>query len=159
MREAVVIRTYQARDYDQVWALHLEGVRDSRAQYPDVDNSGYEDDLRNIERDYLCPGSNFWVVEADGRLIGMAAAQRTDDCTGRLRRMRVTRDWRRKGVATRLLNTVEEFCREQGYTRLILDTTEQQTAAHRLYEGGGFVRLGERMLGPFQVFDYEKDLS
>jgi len=56
LREAVVIRTYQARDYDQVWALHLEGVRDSRAQYPDVDKGGYEDDLRNRERDYLCPG-------------------------------------------------------------------------------------------------------
>ena len=159
MREAVVIRTYQARDHDQVWALHLEGVRDSRAQYPDVDNSGYEDDLRNIDRDYLCPGSNFWVAEADGRLIGMVAAQRIDDCTARLRRMRVTRDWRRKGLATCLLNSVEEFCREQGYTRLILDTTEQQTAAHRLYEGAAFVRVGERMLGPFRVFDYEKGLS
>ena len=68
----------------------------------------------------------------------MVAAQRIDDRTGRLRRMRVTAAWRRKGVATDLLNTVEEFCREQGYKRLILDTTEQQTAAHRLYEEDGF---------------------
>ena len=158
MTEAVVIRSYQAEEYDQVWALHLEGMRDSRAQYPGVDNSGYEDDLRNIKRDYLCPGSNFWVAEAEEQLIGMVAAQRIDDRTGRPRRMRVTRDWRRKGVATRLLNTVEEFCREQGYTRLILDTTEQQTAAHRLYEGAEFVRVGDRMLGPFRVFDYEKSL-
>ena len=159
MSEPLVIRTYRAEDYEQVWALHLEGVRDSRAQYPDVDNSGYEDDLRNIERDYLCAGSNFWVAEADDQLIGMVAAQRIDGRTGRLRRMRVTRDWRRKGVATHLLDTVEEFCRGQGYTRLILDTTEQQTAAHRLYERAEFVRVGERMLGPFRVFDYEKSLS
>lgn len=155
----VAIRTYEPGDRDRIWEMHLEGVRDSRAQYPDVDNTSYEDDLRNIERDYLCPGANFWVAEADGLLIGMVAAQRIDDRTGRLRRMRVTADWRRRGVATRLLNTVEEFCREQGYTRLILDTTEQQTAAHRLYEGAAFVRVGERMLGPFRIFDYEKGLS
>jgi GNAT superfamily N-acetyltransferase len=138
--------------------MHLEGVRDSRAQYPDVDNSDYEDDLRNIERDYLRPGSNFWVAEADGDLVGMVAAQRIDDRTGRLRRMRVTGEWRRKGLATSLLRTVEEFCRDQGYSRLILDTTEQQTAAHRLYEGAGFTRTGERTLGPFRIFDYEKEL-
>jgi RimJ/RimL family protein N-acetyltransferase len=44
-------------------------------------------------------------------------------------------------------------------TRLILDTTEQQTAAHRLYEKNGFVRTGERSLGPFRVFDYVKELG
>jgi GNAT superfamily N-acetyltransferase len=155
----VAIRTYEPRDHDRVWEMHLEGVRDARTQYPDVDNSGYEDDLRNIERDYLSSGSNFWVAEADGRLIGMVAAQRIDDNTGRLRRMRVTHGWRRKGVATRLLSTVEQFCRHHSYARLILDTTEQQTAAHSLYERAGFTRTGERTLGPFRIFDYEKSLT
>ena len=157
MRLEFVIRTYRGGDHDEVWALHQEGVRDTRSMYPDIDPK-YDEDLRNIERDYLCHGANFWVAEADGALIGMVAAQRIDERTGRLRRMRVTREWRRKGVAKHLLNTVEEFCREQGYTRLILDTTEQQTAAHRLYEAAEFVRVGERMLGAFRVFDYEKSL-
>jgi GNAT superfamily N-acetyltransferase len=125
--------------------------------YPDVDPK-YDEDLRNIEREYLCPGSNFWVAEAGDQLIGMVAAQRIDDRTGRLRRMRVTRDWRRQGVAGRLLQTIERFCREQGYARIILDTTEQQTAAHRLYEAWGFTRTGERSMGAFRVFDYEKRL-
>jgi GNAT superfamily N-acetyltransferase len=73
--------------------------------------------------------------------------------------MRVTESWRRRGVASALLDTAIDFCRDAGYRRLILDTTEQQTAAHALYERAGFVRTGERTLGPFRVFDYTKDLT
>ena len=73
--------------------------------------------------------------------------------------MRVTEAWRRHGIARALLEIAEDFCRSTGYRRLILDTTEQQTAAHRLYESAGFVRTGERSLGPFRVVDYVKELG
>jgi ribosomal protein S18 acetylase RimI-like enzyme len=156
---AVIIRTYQPLDHDRVWALHREGVMDTRSQYADFDEAVYEEDLRNIERDYLTPGSNFWVAEANRRLVGMVAIQRIDSITGRLRRMRVTGAWRRKGVATDLLLTAEDFCAEMGYKRIILDTTEDQTAAHALYEKNGFTRTGSRNIGVVPVFDYEKALA
>jgi len=152
-----VVRTYQARDNEAVWRLHLEGVTATRESV-DVDPK-YDADLRNIESDYLSEGSCFWVGEVDGEPIAMAAVQRIDARTGRLRRMRVTATWRRRGVATMLLKVAENFCREQGYSRLILDTTEQQTAAHKLYENAGFARAGSRMMGQFRVYDYLKDLS
>jgi GNAT superfamily N-acetyltransferase len=155
---AVIIRTYQPLDHDRVWALHREGVADTRSQYGDPDPA-YEDDLRNIERDYLGPGSHFWVAEADRRLVGMVAIQRIDNVTARLRRMRVTGAWRRKGVGMDLLATTEEFCRENGYRKIILDTTEDQTAAHALYEQNGFVRTGSRVIGGVPAFDYEKELD
>ena len=155
----IVIRTYEPRDHDRVWALHREGVADTRSGYPDMDNSSYEEDLRNIERDYLSPGSNFWVAEVDRRLVGMVAIQRIDNQTGRLRRMRVTGAWRRKGVATDLLATAEDFCRDMGYKRIILDTTQDQAAAHALYEKSGFVRTGDRLIGVVPAVDYAKELS
>jgi GNAT superfamily N-acetyltransferase len=151
-----LIRRYEARDDRAVRALHLEGVKGTR-EHETVDLQ-YDDDLRNIEVEYLSEGSCFWVTEVDEEPIAMAAIQRIDATTGRLRRMRVTAPWRRRGVAGLLLRTAEDFCREQGYTRLILDTTEQQTAAHQLYESAGFTRTGERKLGPFTVYDYVKDL-
>ncbi len=155
----VIIRTYEPMDHDRVWALHREGVSDTRAEYPGEDYSDQEEDLRNIERDYLAPGSNFFVAEANRRLVGMVAVQRIDGQTARLRRMRVTGAWRRKGLGTDLLDTAEDFCREMGYNRIILDTTEQQRAAQQLYEKASFTRTGERMMGPFKVFDYAKDLK
>jgi len=156
MTDAVTICTCEPCDHAAVWNLHREGM-ETTPEYLDVAPK-YEDDLHHIEDKYLTPGSSFWVAEADGTLVGMAAIQRIDAQTGRLRRMRVTAAHRRRGIAQRLLETAERFCREQGYRRLILDTTEQQTAAHRLYERAGFKRIGERSLGAFRIFDYEKEL-
>jgi GNAT superfamily N-acetyltransferase len=150
------IRGYEARDYDDVWRLHLEGVRQTRTITPEL--RGYDDDLRDIETNYLVAGSNFWVVETPDGLAGMTALQRVDERAGRLRRMRVTTAWRKRGIARALLETAVDFSRANGYHRMILDTTAQQTDAHRLYERYGFTRTGERMLGPFLVFDYEMPL-
>jgi GNAT superfamily N-acetyltransferase len=153
----LAIRTYRPSDHDAVWELHREGVQQTTPQYPTA-LPGYEDDLADIAANYLGDGCGFWVVEGPDGLIGMAAIQRIDAETARLRRMRVTESWRRKGIAQALLETAEQFCRASGYIRLILDTTEQQTAAHALYERTGFVRTGQRPLGPFLVYDYAKDL-
>ena len=152
------LRSYEATDHDQVWALHREGVVGTTRDYPTVDPK-YDEDLTRLEEVYLGEGSNFWVVEAPGGLVGMAAIRRVDASTGRLRRMRVTEAWRRKGVAKALLDEAITFCRACGYDRLILDTTEQQTAAQRMYESAGFVKLGQRSLGPFVIYDYVLELS
>ena len=153
-----MIRTYEPRDLDRIWALHREGLQQTTPQYPEA-LAHYEADLEGLEQHYLSPGSHFWVAEQDGVLVGMTGIERVDPGTGRLRRMRVTTDHRRTGIAQALLETAERFCREQGYRQLILDTTEQQTAAHWLYEKNGFARTGERSLGPFRVYDYVKDLQ
>jgi ribosomal protein S18 acetylase RimI-like enzyme len=145
--QAVLIRHYEARDHDGIWRLHREGVRQTRSEYPGA-AKGYEDDLRAIEETYLSEGSNFWVVEAPEGLVGMATIFRIDAKTGRLRRMRVTEARRRRGLVRTLLDTAVAFCRESGCDRVILDTTEQQTAAQKLYEGSGFARTGERVIGP-----------
>lgn len=151
------IRAYGPRDLDDVWRLHREGVIATTPQYLDV--HGYETDLDSVEATYL-DGGAFWVVEADdGALIGMTAVQRIDDTTARLRRMRVTPEWRGRGVGQALADTAVDFCRERGYTKLILDTTEQQVEGQRLYERNGFVKTGDRMLGTFRVFDYERLLK
>jgi GNAT superfamily N-acetyltransferase len=154
----LLIRTFEARDIDSVWALHREGLQQTTPEYPEV-VAHYESDLRGMEGHYLVDGSHFWVAELDGALVGMTGIERADAETGRLRRMRATTDRRRSGIAQALLETAERFCRDQGYRRLVLDTTEHQTAAHRLYEKNGFVRTGERSLGPFRVFDYAKELG
>lgn len=155
--EGLSIRPYEPRDNADVWRLHLEGVKQTRAVHPEP-LAGYEDDLHALEATYLGAGSNFWVVESPDGLVGMAAVQRVDDSSGRLRRMRVTEAWRRKGVAQALVRAAEAFCRSCGYKTMILDTTEQQTAGQALYERTGFRKTGERMVGPFRVYDYRKGL-
>lgn len=154
----LVIRRYESRDNKRVWDLHWEGVLGTTREYPEVVDE-YDADLTRLEEEYLGEGSNFWVVDGPDGPVGMTAIKRIDEKTGRLRRMRVTEKWRRKGVARALLDEAITFCRSCGYEHLILDTTEHQVAAQRMYEAAGFRFTGERSLGPFTIYDYVLNLG
>lgn len=154
----VRVRTYEQRDREQVWALHQEGLRDTGALLPQ-NQPEWDEDVRQVEKVYLTEGSHFWVVEREGRLIGMTAVHRMGPEMAELKRMRVASDWRRKGIGQLLLEVAEEFCRRQGYTRIVLDTTDRQEAARRLYERNGYVRTGERPLGEMRMVFYRKEMA
>jgi GNAT superfamily N-acetyltransferase len=153
----LVIRTYEPRDREQVFDLHTEGLRDTRSVLP-VRNPKWDDDLRNVEAVYLGEGSHFWVVEEDGRLTGMVATRRKDAETAELKRMRVVGERRRQGLGQRLLELVEEFCRRAGYRRVVLDTSDRQAAARRLYERNGYELVSAMPIPPLTLFFYRKEL-
>jgi putative acetyltransferase len=153
----VVIRTYEARDAEAVWEMHWEGLRDTRSLVVPR-QSAWDDDVRNVEDHYLGEGSHFWVVEDAGRIIGMAAVHRLGPGAAELKRMRVTGDRRGRGLGQRLLELAEEFCRAQGYSRIVLDTTDRMEAARRLYEKNGYVLSHEMPLGGRRIYYYAKEL-
>ena len=153
---AIVIRLYEDRDQDEVWRLHVEAQTELGFPYdiPEIDG-----DLKQIPQAYGQAGAQFWVADAGAGPIATAGVRRVDTETAELKRMRVTATYRRKGVAEHLLRTAERFCREQGYTRIVLETTERQEAARRLYEKSGYAPSGTRLLGTLTAFDYVKELS
>jgi GNAT superfamily N-acetyltransferase len=154
----LVVRTYEPRDQEQVWQLHMDGLRDTRAAFPDGDPK-WDEDLRNIETVYLSEGSHFWVVEENGQLIAMVAVHRKDGETAELKRMRVAGGRRRQGLGQRLLELVEDFCRQHSYRRIVLDTTDRQAAARRLYEKNGYTLVGAMPISPLTLFFYRKELE
>jgi GNAT superfamily N-acetyltransferase len=153
----LLIRTYEPKDRQQVFDLHTNGLRDTHAVLP-VANPKWDDDLRNIEAVYLGEGAHFWVVEEEGRLTGMVAARRKDGETAELKRMRVAGHRRRQGLGQRLLELVEDFCRRTGYRRIVLDTTDRQAAARRLYEKNGYELISAMPIPPLTLFFYGKEL-
>ena len=87
---------------------------------------------------------------------------------GELRRMAVDPAHRRKGVGRALLAMAEAFCRECGYRRVVLNTTELQSAARSLYESSGYRLVREETAAPashksvgagLTRFHYEKPLA
>jgi len=58
-----------------------------------------------------------------------------------VQKMLVHRDFRRQGLATRLLAAAEQAARDAGRTLLVLDT-ERGGAAEPLYEKSGYQRVG-----------------
>ncbi|CAH1261788.1 NOTCH1 [Branchiostoma lanceolatum] len=83
-------------------------------------------------------GSKFWVAVCDGRVIGTVAVDRASDTEAELKRMSVLPEYRRRGVATRLMKRFEEFCRSDGVKKMFLLTSKVQLEAVRLYQGSGF---------------------
>ena len=69
--------------------------------------------------------------------------------------------FRRRGVASRLLDAAADRARELGLRAVALDTAAANAPARALYEGAGFVLTGEEPAGPIipAVVFYERELA
>jgi putative acetyltransferase len=83
-----------------------------------------------------------WVAERDAEAVGTVAAVARGG-SAYMRGMAVLPSTRGSRVGARLLEVVEQWAAEQGYTRIFLSTTPFLHAAIRLYESHGFVRTDE----------------
>ncbi|XP_032369767.1 N-acetyltransferase family 8 member 3 isoform X2 [Etheostoma spectabile] len=104
-------------------------------------------DMQDIPGNYLSrPDDCFWVAEAevDGRaqIVGMVAVvakQSGKERHGELFRMVISPLCRRVGLGFRMAQTVIDFCKERGFSKVVLKTTSVQTAAVALYKKLGFI--------------------
>ena len=156
------IRQFHVEDADDVRRLFAEGQRQFSGGVEREIEAYIRDslagDLADIAGHYLQPGSNFWVAEAGGQVIGMVGIQRKDAATCELRRMAVDVRWRRRGLARKLLETAEAFGRQQGYASIVLSTITPLQPAIALYEGTGYQLTGQSCYGTVTVLHYGKDL-
>jgi ribosomal protein S18 acetylase RimI-like enzyme len=149
------VRRYREGDHDAVWALHNVALHHVGAH---VGNGPWDDDLHRVAETYLEGGGEFLVGEADGAIVAMGALRRRDATRGDITRMRVHPTHQRRGVGRAILAALEARAVELGYTTLFLDTTEQQTAAQRLYESSGYQETGRAEQFGFRVIHYRKQL-
>lgn len=116
--------------------------------------SGYvrkklQTDMQDISGNYLStPGSCFWVAEAEvhGRtqivgIVAVMAKQNGKERYGELFRMIISPLCRRMGLGSRMSHTVFDFCKEQGFSKVVLETSSTQVAAVSLYEKLGFTHI------------------
>ena len=80
-----------------------------------------------------------WVAMADGRMVGTVSVMPQPDHLY-IRSVGVAPDARGLGIAKRLMMTVEDFARAEGFDRLFLYTTYFSQGAIELYEKLGYVR-------------------
>lgn len=58
-----------------------------------------------------------------------------------IKRMYVVPQYRNKGIAAAVLNELELWAKEEGYTSTVLETGMKQPEAIRLYEKSGYHRI------------------
>ncbi|XP_070694911.1 N-acetyltransferase family 8 member 3 [Pempheris klunzingeri] len=64
-----------------------------------------------------------------------------DGSHGEMTHMVVLFPWRRKSLGSQLMRKALDFCKEQGYARLVVDVSSPQSAAISLYQKFGFVQI------------------
>jgi putative acetyltransferase len=102
-------------------------------------------EISRIHAYYTEQSGAFWVVYSGDTLAGMAGVEWHSVDTVELRRMYVSPDCRRMGIARKLLDHVEEWCRQYNVQTLILSTSELQSAALKLYQSSGFKLVSEEV--------------
>jgi ribosomal protein S18 acetylase RimI-like enzyme len=150
------LRSFQPGDAEAVWRLHDAALDDAGVH---GGRGPWEDDLRDIGATYVDSGGDFLVGLAEGEVVGMGGLHRRSAGECEIRRMRVHPDFQRQGLGRLILEALEERARELGFQTVRLDTTEDQTAAQRLYETSGYREVGRRHTERFVFIDFAKRLD
>ncbi len=79
----------------------------------------------------------FVARDADGATLGMGALRR-HGAVGEVKRMFVKPEARGLGVGGAILERIEALARQEGLSRVVLETGSNFDAAKRVYERGGF---------------------
>lgn len=80
----------------------------------------------------------FVARDASGATLGMGALRRHGNGVGEVKRMFVKPEARGLGVGGAILVRIEDLARQEGCTRVVLETGSNFDAAKRVYERGGF---------------------
>ncbi|RMG92423.1 MAG: GNAT family N-acetyltransferase [Chloroflexi bacterium] len=114
-------------------------------------------DLNNIAHFYA--DGVFLTAWINGELVGTGAwlprANDTND-TVEVVRMSVAKPWRRKGIGRRILQALCEQAWQQGYRRIILETTKTWYDARQFYETFGFCLMYEDAKDAYFVLENER---
>ncbi|XP_043919228.1 probable N-acetyltransferase camello isoform X2 [Protopterus annectens] len=101
----------------------------------------FNSDFKDICHSYMeSPNSCFWVAESDRCVVGIVGCYPSKEMEGCLEmvRMAVLTAYRGKGIAKVLCRTVINFACQHGYKAVILNTSDVQVPAQKLYENIGF---------------------
>ena len=100
-------------------------------------------DLVDVAAFYLKGKGNFWVAQAQGRIVGTIGLLDIGGGQAALRKMFVAEAFRgaTQGVAQRLLDVLLAWSARSGITEVFLGTTARFLAAHRFYEKNRFVEI------------------
>lgn len=135
-----------------------------RAYFDELDRrfpTGFEpgDALTAGLAEFRAPGGGFLVALDDGEAIACGAVQRVDERTAEIKRMWVRRDWRGHGIGRRVLQALEDRCRELGYTRVVLDTNAELVEAIRMYATTGYTATDRYNDNPYAQRWFAKELT
>lgn len=91
--------------------------------------------------------------------MAMGAIKKVTASRGEIKRIRVRREYQRRGYGQTILSRLVELAMGLGYTELCLDATDNNVAAQRLFENCGFVETHRGKVSDYDLIFYRKKLN
>jgi DNA-binding MarR family transcriptional regulator/GNAT superfamily N-acetyltransferase len=143
-RTPYVLRPHRVGDMG--WIVYREGLGYAEQYGWDAT---FEALVANIVSDFIThfepARERCWIAEVDGRHVGhvFLVKHPSQAHTAKLRLLFVEPSARGTGLGHVLVNECVRFARTAGYRKMVLWTQSTLTAAHRIYQGAGFVLVKE----------------
>jgi GNAT superfamily N-acetyltransferase len=103
---------------------------------------GENTEMTRASEDEFDPPAGAFVVLMDGPITAAGGGfRRHNEGTCEVKRMWTSPPYRRRGLAIRVLRTLEEAAWDIGYTHLILETGPRQPEAEAMYTRRGYRRI------------------
>ncbi len=109
-------------------------------------------DITGLEEYYIKPSrNNFFIACVDGKIVATAGIRAYDkdydlfkgiyskEDTASIWRLMVDEDYRRLGLARKLVGLIEDFARKNGYIQVYLHTHRYLDAALPFWKSSGYV--------------------
>jgi len=126
------LRTYEPGDFEILYEI------DQACNEPEIAYSRRE--LRQYMR---FPGLECMVAEVEGKLVGFCLAA-SEDAQGYVITMDVLGEYRRHGIASALLEAVEQRLAARDVTEVWLETATDNDAAIAFWQRHGYRKQGVR---------------
>lgn len=134
----VTIRPFDPQDQAAARELILSGLGD---HFGRADPSRVPD-LDDIMATYIKAGHVVVVAAEHNTIVGTGILVSEDRQVGRLVRMSVSRQHRRKGIGSALVNHLLDVARKLGMTKVVIETNNDWVDAIGLYHRCGFAEDG-----------------
>ncbi len=141
--EQIIVRRATGADWEALRAIRLESLLDT----PEAYGSTYENSVTWSDERWRLAASQsvYFLAERDGHVVGMISGGTNDRHRGTywMYGMYVTPAARGTGIAARLVETVGQWARDLGASRLYLHVTSSVGRARAFYEKVGFEPTGD----------------
>ncbi len=160
----VILREFIPADQPGVDQLQAEFMQEFFPEFADDPRqAGWNADVHDIQRYYLQAGGKFWVAEEAGEIVGVGGFRLASPGVAEIKRIRIQSRCRGKGLGKAILHEIEACCRDQGFSKILVDTDERLATAKAMYEKAGYVayRVEREVEGSETYINYffEKDLT
>ncbi|MCE7056859.1 GNAT family N-acetyltransferase [Algoriphagus sp. AGSA1] len=140
--EFLIRNTLEPGDLGQVAALH------GKVYSEEYDfGLGFEAYVMESLLEFYCAydleKDRVWVVEHEGRMVGFVLLMHRPSNRAQLRYFILAKEFRGRGIGSRLMKEWMEFYTERNYGGAYLYTTSGLDAAASLYERMGFRKISE----------------